>query len=163
MFRRTHALPVGMALLTAGALAAGCSGGGSASSAGSGNGAPVTIKAVLPPNTGPITAADNAGLKAIFFNEFLPAYQKAHPNITDGNTVLNGGGSPTGPSGPPFLGSTGAIKLNKPVVGMTLSQGGYYLGASDGGIFTFPPGGVPPFLGSRGGQPLNAPIVGISG
>jgi hypothetical protein len=70
---------------------------------------------------------------------------------------------PTGPSGPPFLGSTGAIKLNKPVVGMTLSQGGYYLGASDGGIFTFPPGGVPPFLGSRGGQPLNAPIVGISG
>jgi hypothetical protein len=52
MFRRTHALPVGMALLTAGALVAGCSGGGSASSAGSGSGAPVTIKAVLPPNTG---------------------------------------------------------------------------------------------------------------
>src|SRR5262249_42990748 len=42
------------------------------------------------PNTGaklpaePLTLrwADNAGLKAVFFKEFLPAYQKAHPNIT---------------------------------------------------------------------------------
>ena len=77
MFRRTHALPVGMALLAAGALVAGCSGGGSASSAGSGNGAPVTIKAVLPPNTGPITAADNAGLKSL-----TTQYEAAHKNVT---------------------------------------------------------------------------------
>ena len=62
MLRRTH---VGAALVAAGVLVAGCSGGGSASSAGSGSGAPVTIKAVLPPNTGPITAADNAGLKQL--------------------------------------------------------------------------------------------------
>jgi len=74
MLRRTH---VGAALVAAGALVAGCSGGGSASSAGSGGGAAVTIKAVLPPNTGPITAADNAGLK-----DLTTQYEKAHKNVT---------------------------------------------------------------------------------
>jgi hypothetical protein len=56
--------------------------------------------------------------------------------------------------------------LNKPVIGMTLTAGGagYYLGAADGGIFSFPEGpSGPPFYGSRGGQPLNKPIVGIAG
>ncbi len=48
--------------------------------------------------------------------------------------------SPTGPSGPPFYGSTSCIKLNKPIVGMTVVQGGYYLSGSDGGIFAFPTG-----------------------
>src|SRR5262249_61456267 len=37
----------------------------------------------------------------------------------------------------PFLGSTGSIKLNRPIVGMapTPSGNGYWLVASDGGIF----------------------------
>ena len=35
------------------------------------------IKAVLPPNTGPITAADNAGLK-----QLTRQYQAAHKNVT---------------------------------------------------------------------------------
>jgi hypothetical protein len=39
---------------------------------------------------------------------------------------------------------------------------GYYLGAADGGIFTFPNTGGPPFLGSQGGTVLNKPIVGIA-
>jgi ABC-type glycerol-3-phosphate transport system substrate-binding protein len=65
-----------MAILAAGVLAAGCSG-GSASSGGSGSAAPVTIKAVLPPNTGPITAADNAGLK-----QLTQQYEAAHKNVT---------------------------------------------------------------------------------
>jgi len=65
-----------MALLAAGVLVAGCSG-GSASPGGSGNAAPVTIKAVLPPNTGPITAADNAGLK-----QLTTQYEAAHKNVT---------------------------------------------------------------------------------
>src|SRR5262245_23337612 len=41
-----------------------------------------TTAAKLP--TDPVTLhwADNAGLKAIFFQDFLPAYQKAHPNVT---------------------------------------------------------------------------------
>ena len=38
-----------------------------------------------------------------------------------------------------YFGSTGAIHLNKPIVGMaaTIDAGGYWLVASDGGIFTF--------------------------
>ena len=36
---------------------------------------------------------------------------------------------------------------------------GYWLVASDGGIFSY---GDAPFYGSRGGQPLNAPIVGMA-
>ena len=79
MFRRTHVrsvLTTGAALLAAAALAAGCSS-SPASSGGSGNGAPVTIKAVLPPNTGPITAADNAGLK-----QLTSQYEAAHKNVT---------------------------------------------------------------------------------
>jgi ABC-type glycerol-3-phosphate transport system substrate-binding protein len=74
MLRRTH---VGAALVAAGVLVAGCSGGGSGSSAGPGSGAAVTIKAVLPPNTGPITAADNAGLK-----QLTQQYEAAHKNVT---------------------------------------------------------------------------------
>ena len=39
----------------------------------------------------------------------------------------------------PFHGSTGGIVLNQPVVGMAAdnSSGGYWLVASDGGIFSF--------------------------
>ena len=76
MFRRTHVLSAGVALLAAGGLAAGCSS-NSASPGGSGSNAPVTIKAVLPPNTGPITAADNAGLK-----QLTTQYEAAHKNVT---------------------------------------------------------------------------------
>jgi hypothetical protein len=61
----------------------------------------------------------------------------------------------------PFCGSTGSLRLNKPVVGSTLTGdgGGYWEVASDGGIFSFGDAG---FLGSMGGHPLNAPIVGMA-
>ena len=51
--------------------------------------------------------------------------------------------------GAPFLGSTGNIHLNQPVVGMasTPSGGGYWFVASDGGIFAF---GHATFDGSMG-------------
>ena len=63
--------------------------------------------------------------------------------------------------GAPFLGSTGAISLAQPVVGMAPSPsgGGYWLVARDGGIFAF---GDAPFLGSMGATPLNQPIVGMA-
>ena len=57
-----------------------------------------------------------------------------------------------------FHGSTGAIRLNQPVVGMatTRSGNGYWLVASDGGVFAF---GDAVFRGSTGGMALNRPIV----
>ena len=79
MFRRTHtrsALSAGAVLLAACALAAGCTSGGSGPG-GSGSSGSVTIKAVLPPNTGAITAADNAGLL-----QLTQQYEKAHKNVT---------------------------------------------------------------------------------
>ena len=61
----------------------------------------------------------------------------------------------------PFLGSTGAVRLNKPVVGMapTSTAGGYWLVASDGGIFSF---GDAPFRGSTGAIILDRPMVGMA-
>jgi hypothetical protein len=52
----------------------------------------------------------------------------------------------------------GALPLNRPIVGMaaTPDGGGYWLVASDGGIFTF---GNAQFMGSTGALPLNQPIV----
>ena len=60
-----------------------------------------------------------------------------------------------------FFGSTGAIALNRPVVGMTStsSGSGYWFVASDGGIFSY---GGSQFHGSEGGKVLNAPIVGMA-
>ena len=59
-----------------------------------------------------------------------------------------------------FQGSTGSIHLNKPVVGMTVdpATGGYWLVASDGGIFAY----NAPFLGSTGSMTLNKPVVGMA-
>jgi raffinose/stachyose/melibiose transport system substrate-binding protein len=66
-------LAVGTALLLAGSLVAGCSG----SSGGSSSNGPVVIKAVLPPVTGGISAADNAGLKKL-----TAQYEAAHKGVT---------------------------------------------------------------------------------
>ncbi|HVE47413.1 MAG TPA: FG-GAP-like repeat-containing protein [Acidimicrobiales bacterium] len=60
-----------------------------------------------------------------------------------------------------FFGSTGAIRLNQPIVGMarTPSGNGYWLVASDGGIFAF---GDAVFRGSTGAIRLNQPIRGMA-
>ena len=59
-------------------------------------------------------------------------------------------------------GSAGGTRLNEPVVGMA-SHGpdgkGYWLVASDGGIFNY---GDAAFEGSAGGTSLNKPIVGMA-
>jgi len=60
-----------------------------------------------------------------------------------------------------FVGSAGALKLNKPVVGAarTPSGKGYWMAASDGGIFNY---GDASFYGSTGAIKLNSPIVGMT-
>jgi hypothetical protein len=60
-----------------------------------------------------------------------------------------------------FYGSTGAMHLNQPIVGIarTPSRKGYWLVASDGGVFTF---GDARFYGSTGNVHLNRPIIGIA-
>ena len=62
---------------------------------------------------------------------------------------------------PSFHGSTGAMHLNRPIVGMaaTPTGHGYWLVASDGGIFSF---GDASFHGSTGAMHLNRPIVGMA-
>ena len=62
---------------------------------------------------------------------------------------------------PPSTARPAAMPLNKPIVGMAATPDGkgYWLVASDGGIFTF---GDAAFYGSTGGTPLNQPIVGMA-
>jgi len=61
----------------------------------------------------------------------------------------------------PFAGSTGAMKLNKPIVGMAANPvgTGYWFVAADGGIFAYGDAG---FFGSTGAMKLNKPIVGMA-
>jgi hypothetical protein len=60
-----------------------------------------------------------------------------------------------------FYGSTGAIHLARPVVGLrpTPAGKGYWFVASDGGIFNYGDAG---FFGSTGSIKLNQPIVGMA-
>ncbi len=70
-----------------------------------------------------------------------------------------------------FHGSTGSLRLQRPVVGITptTDQGGYWLVASDGGIFAFGDAGFHGSIPGLGLSPagsglpnaLNAPIVGM--
>jgi uncharacterized protein YkwD len=65
--------------------------------------------------------------------------------------------------GVPGYGSTGAQRLNQPIVGMarTRDGGGYWLVASDGGIFPFGDA-LQHSYGSTGNVRLNQPIVGMA-
>jgi hypothetical protein len=67
----------------------------------------------------------------------------------------------SGPLGLIRTGTSGALSLNKPIVGMaaTPDGGGYWLVASDGGVFSF---GDAQFHGSAGGNHLNRPVVGMA-
>jgi outer membrane protein assembly factor BamB len=60
-----------------------------------------------------------------------------------------------------YYGSTGSQHLNQPIVGMATTPDGkgYWLVASDGGVFAF---GDARFHGSTGSQHLNEPIVGMA-
>ena len=66
--RKKYGLPL---IAAVGLLAAACSGGGGNS------GSSVTIRAVLPPNTGTISSPQNASLA-----KYTQAYESSHPNVT---------------------------------------------------------------------------------
>jgi ribosomal protein L24E len=59
-----------------------------------------------------------------------------------------------------FRGSTGSMKLNKPMTGMVPYGTGYLMVAEDGGIFNFSPG--KDFLGSLGANPPAVPVVSVA-
>ena len=75
--------------------------------------------------------------------------------------VASDGGIFSYGNGAPFLGSTGGMHLNAPIVGMAVMPAGdgYYLVAADGGIFNY---GSAQFYGSTGSLHLNKPIVGMA-
>ena len=78
-----------------------------------------------------------------------------------GYWVVGSDGGIASIGGARFFGSTGAVRLNRPIVGMAArpSGAGYWLVASDGGIFTFGDAG---FYGSTGAMRLNRPIIGMA-
>ncbi len=96
----------------------------------------------------------------------LCAFDTNPPRAPDRRTaggywVLGGDGGVFTFGAAGFLGSTGAMRLNAPVIGMTpsVTGRGYRLLAADGGIFTF---GDATFHGSTGAMRLNQPVVGMA-
>jgi N-acetylmuramoyl-L-alanine amidase len=81
------------------------------------------------------------------------------------HTVATSSSSPPPDSAVPFGGASLGVNTvsnpNAPIVGMaaTPDGGGYWLVASDGGIFSY---GDASFFGSTGSLHLNAPIVGMA-
>jgi hypothetical protein len=58
-----------------------------------------------------------------------------------------------------FRGSTGSLRLNKPITGMVPYGNGYLMVAEDGGLFNF---SDKQFSGSLGGNPPTRPIVAVA-
>jgi glycosyl hydrolase family 43 len=90
---------------------------------------------------------------------YFDPYNQALPDAGYWQVGSDGGVFTFGAAG--YHGSTGNIRLNKPIVGMspTPDGGGYWLVASDGGIFAFGDAG---YYGSTGNIRLNKPIVGMT-
>ena len=86
---------------------------------------------------------------------------RPNPAAAPGYWVLGADGGVFSFGSAVFHGSTGGIRLNKPIVGMaaTPAGDGYWLVASDGGVFAF---GGARFLGSTGALRLNKPVVAMA-
>ncbi len=94
-------------------------------------------------------------------DEWLVCGGTPEPGVGSGYDMTGSDGGIFSFGSAPFLGSTGGMRLNRPVVGMASDVDGigYWLVASDGGVFAF---GLAPFEGSTGAMHLNSPIVGMA-
>jgi hypothetical protein len=113
------------------------------------------LSLVLPPISGTFSVVQlPPGSPGLGTGKLLPAAISGYRLVgADGGVYAFGDAK--------FLGSTGTVVLNRPIVGMadTPSRQGYWLVASDGGVFSF---GDATFFGSTGAVQLNRPIVGMA-
>jgi Tol biopolymer transport system component len=102
---------------------------------------------------GNLVAGDTNGVGDVFVHDLHPGAGLGYWLVASDGGVFA--------FGAPFLGSTGAQELNRPIVGGSTSPtgAGYWFVASDGGVFTFGDAG---FFGSTGDVKLNKPIVGMA-
>ena len=109
---------------------------------------PVYHLSQAPQNPDTLVAATYG--RGVYSYTFPPGYWLV---ASDGGVFSYGGAS--------FFGSTGGMKLNQPIVGMTAAPdaAGYWMVARDGGIFAF---GSARFFGSTGAIKLNRPIVAMA-
>ena len=90
----------------------------------------------------------------------IPGY-----NLYEGNGTVTSFGTNTALSGgifgPSIFGDASSLTLNQPVVAMATTplDGGYWLVAGDGGVFSF---GDAAFYGSTGNLHLNKPVLGMA-
>jgi uncharacterized protein YkwD len=75
--------------------------------------------------------------------------------------AMSGPAAPAGAGGANYLGSVALSPIREPITGMTSTPSGrgYWLVATDGGVFSF---GDAHFYGSTGGMRLNRPVVNIA-
>ncbi len=123
-----------------------------------------TVTATNSLGVGPVSAASNA---------VTPTTPPPTNSPSDhGYWLVGGDGGIFTFGSAAFHGSTGSIKLSRPVVGITptSSRQGYWLDASDGGIFAFgdagfygsiPGLGILPAGSPAAGRKLAAPVVGM--
>jgi hypothetical protein len=121
-----------------------------------------------------VTATDGdggGGTASITYTVVSPASPAPPPPPSRGYWLVGSDGGIFTFGSAAFRGSTGDLKLNRPIVGITATadEGGYWLVGSDGGVFAFgdagfygsiPGLGLAP-AGAAGGRHLNAPIVGV--
>jgi Tol biopolymer transport system component len=100
-----------------------------------------------------LVAGDTNGVGDVFVRDFHPGAGLGYWLVASDGGVFA--------FGAPFFGSTGAQKLNRPIVSGSPSPtgAGYWFVASDGGVFAFGDAG---FFGSTGNVTLNKPIVGMA-
>ncbi len=113
--------------------------------------------------TYPVTCSPGTLSAANYVFQAGPASVLTLVGASGGYALAGGDGSiwTEGAPSPGFHGSMAGVPLAAPVVGAAYTpiHDGYWMAASDGGIFSF---GSARFAGSMGGHPLNRPIVGMA-